>query len=366
MHLTSPLRRRQKGFTLIELLVVIAIIAVLIALLLPAVQQAREAARRSQCKNNLKQMGLGLHNYHDVHLAFPSSGGHQANYPAQGAGTGIGPSQYVAILPFMDQAPMYNQWDFNTTGTNGSGTDPGTNNLNNCTLASKSNLPWINCPSSALTNLNNSTLSNSYPSLPLGGIQCNQYYGISGAANFGNFTDTSGLVNPAFTGGIVSRRGMLTEYGNQKISGCTDGTSNTMIIGEISGYIRASDGKNYDERPAAGWPWYAGGFGNVGAIFGSLWDSGPLISTVTIRHTPNKKATITSGTLFDIGGCGHDASQAFGGFYNRGNTPLSSFHTGGTHILLTDGAVRFISDNIDLGTLTKLAVRDDGLTLGEF
>lgn len=107
----ASLFRKRRGFTLIELLVVIAIIAVLIALLLPAVQQAREAARRTQCKNNLKQIGLAMHNYHDVHLKFPS-GGARVNFDPNGAGH----SCWIAILPFADLAPLYNQWDFNLPG----------------------------------------------------------------------------------------------------------------------------------------------------------------------------------------------------------------------------------------------------------
>src|SRR5436190_7695238 len=94
--------RKRRAFTLIELLVVIAIIAVLIALLLPAVQQAREAARRSQCKNNLKQFGLAMHNYHDTYKVFPSASG------------GNGFSPHARILPYMDQAPLYNTLNFQT------------------------------------------------------------------------------------------------------------------------------------------------------------------------------------------------------------------------------------------------------------
>ncbi|MFG0295400.1 MAG: DUF1559 domain-containing protein, partial [Maioricimonas sp. JB045] len=105
---------RRRGFTLIELLVVIAIIAILVALLLPAVQQAREAARRSQCKNNLKQIGLALHNYHDTHGSFPP--GYIARYvsatdPAS-AETGPGFAWGTMILPFLDQSPTYNQLNF--------------------------------------------------------------------------------------------------------------------------------------------------------------------------------------------------------------------------------------------------------------
>src|ERR1700709_2477916 len=96
-------RNRRTGFTLIELLVVIAIIAVLIALLLPAVQQAREAARRSQCKNNLKQLGLAMHNYHDTYKVFPTASG------------GNGFSPHARILPYVDQAPLYGTLNFLTT-----------------------------------------------------------------------------------------------------------------------------------------------------------------------------------------------------------------------------------------------------------
>src|SRR6187401_1277341 len=109
MSLTRSWKTRR-AFTLIELLVVIAIIAILIALLLPAVQQAREAARRTQCKNNMKQIGLALHNYHDTYLRFPSAFGIQS---LNGGGAERwGHSQWVALLPYYDQAPLYSQWNF--------------------------------------------------------------------------------------------------------------------------------------------------------------------------------------------------------------------------------------------------------------
>ena len=104
-------KRTRKGFTLIELLVVIAIIAILIALLLPAVQQAREAARRSTCKNNLKQIGISLHNYHDVHNAFPPGWiAVENNSPNIEGESGFGWG--TMLLPYMDQAPLYQQMDF--------------------------------------------------------------------------------------------------------------------------------------------------------------------------------------------------------------------------------------------------------------
>src|SRR5450432_1678919 len=104
--MSRRLWRKLSGFTLIELLVVIAIIAVLIALLLPAVQQAREAARRTQCKNNLKQMGLGLHNYHDTYNMFPPGA------LTAGGDNLWGMSWYIRILPNIDQSVVFNQLTF--------------------------------------------------------------------------------------------------------------------------------------------------------------------------------------------------------------------------------------------------------------
>src|SRR5690606_10195612 len=110
--------QKHKGFTLIELLVVIAIIAILVALLLPAVQQAREAARRSSCKNNLKQLGLALHNYHDTYTLFP-----QGQFYIEGGSSWHGHSGWVSLLPFLEQNAIYDQWNHNLhvySGTNSS------------------------------------------------------------------------------------------------------------------------------------------------------------------------------------------------------------------------------------------------------
>jgi prepilin-type N-terminal cleavage/methylation domain-containing protein/prepilin-type processing-associated H-X9-DG protein len=319
---------KPRGFTLIELLVVIAIIAVLIALLLPAVQQAREAARRTQCKNNNKQIGLALHNYHDTFLRFPSDG---TNMSGTAAVVGWAHSWRVAVLPYVDQAPLYNQWNFNysSEGWVGDG-----NNTNGPLVAGKG-IPWLTCPSSALPE----TLS-----IPSGGVRQAHYYGISGAAPRANFVDAS-CVDNGGNYGFWSTRGMIPGSSCINLANCTDGTSNTIIIAEISGYLYDASGNRSDARPAHEWGWPMGGL--------TTQNNGPHRSNVTVRYSPNSRVLGQSGA--NIG------AEDF-----LSNTPLTSFHTGGVHVTMADGSVRFISDNVDLNTLTYLSVRDDGLVVGEF
>jgi prepilin-type N-terminal cleavage/methylation domain-containing protein len=170
---------KRRGFTLIELLVVIAIIAILIALLLPAVQQAREAARRTQCRNNLKQLGLALHNYHDNYQMFPPGN-------VSSSVGGWGASWYMRILPFVDQAPLYNRLTFSgaqhgwtgalPTSTYGPEGDANGAALNGITLN------FALCPSSPMLALRDSGGGRN--------ITNAQYMGISGA------TDGNGFTNP--------------------------------------------------------------------------------------------------------------------------------------------------------------------------
>jgi prepilin-type N-terminal cleavage/methylation domain-containing protein len=321
-------RRRTKcrGFTLIELLVVIAIIAVLIALLLPAVQQAREAARRTQCKNNLKQIGLALHNYADVFLRFPSAQGNQALNA--GGGEQWGHSQWVALLPYVDQAPMYNRWNFSAADEGWVGNRP---------VYTGIRMAWLTCPSSALPDGGNGTVA-----------AAAMYFGIAGAVTRGTFTDATDLSDQTGSWGFSSNRGMLVNRFGKAIRDCSDGTSNTIIEGEISNYIFDAAGNRGDRRPGRNWGWTMGGL--------TGWDGwAPHVSNVTIRYAPNSKVLGANGLVWSAW---DDASGT--------NTPLSSFHVGGSQVLMTDGAVRFVSDSIDMLTLTLLAVRDDGQVVGEF
>ncbi len=190
---SSPRRSASRGFTLIELLVVIAIIAILIALLLPAVQQAREAARRAQCKNHIKQIALGVHNYESAHSAFPlgvlgTSGTSSNSNPLT--------TWQTLILPYVDQAPLYNQYNFNVAYDN---------SINAPTVVSI--VPVFRCPSQ-----------------PLEGVVDNRY----GFSHFAGNAGTSPGAND----------GLFFPLSSVRFRDLTDGTSNTIFCGEIAGEIR--------------------------------------------------------------------------------------------------------------------------------
>jgi prepilin-type N-terminal cleavage/methylation domain-containing protein/prepilin-type processing-associated H-X9-DG protein len=304
---------RKKGFTLIELLVVIAIIAILIALLLPAVQQAREAARRSQCRNNLKQIGLAFHNYHDSLNCFPPSSSY--NLPAA---VSNGQHTWVEhVLPYIDQAPLYNQINFSISNNV-------TTPTNNQALFAGKSMTFVQCPS----NPHSSTLvrrdSGNFDAwgqptqglfyvLNAGSIQ------PDGAtpdcpAPFPNFCISQTAVtwgsahsNP-YPG--VFNRGVT----KTNLRDITDGTSNTFLAGE---------------RNAEGLNW--------GGAFSANF---PIAFTGQRPNSPTMNKTNTG------------AYQANGGF--------SSYHTGGVHMLMCDGAVRFISDNIDHAVFCRTGDKADG------
>lgn len=329
---------RKRGFTLIELLVVIAIIAVLIALLLPAVQQAREAARRSTCKNNMKQFGLALHNYHETYGLFPS---HTST-----DGGSHGNTMWVKILPFIDQAPLFNQvaaFDM------GSGTQYwlGSGNANTVNLlrpiAGRTRLEVLRCPSSDLPKTQTAGSVNQWIT----------YTMISGSVDHSS-KDAAGS---APNGGIYSAGGCFS--GNMRVTFAhiTDGSSNTMMIGEQSAFLV----KNEDNRtaiPGSGmWmgtknprlpngdgTWSSTGAHNAGTSTTDM----RCYNITTVRQGPNPPVTANWQRAESC------------------NTPIASAHTGGAHLLLGDGAVRFVSANVDLTTFKRLADRDDGNVLGEY
>ncbi len=294
---------RKRGFTLIELLVVIAIIAILIALLLPAVQQAREAARRTQCTNNLKQIGLAFHNYHDQHTAFPNSDGGNANL--------TGSTAFAAILPQLDQSNMYNLYDFSLGNTNP---------VNQQVVSQQ--IPAFLCPSAVLRRPVPSPCTTTTGA----NLDSNRAPGTY-AVNTGT-TDPYGLsaTNPACNGAIIPSNSGVT-----RMRDFTDGTSNTIVAGEsawnIPDYLITSGSCTGQIR------W---GF--------TYWASPyPLSTAFTIQPPFNPKS----------GG-----SAVLSRF--------RSDHTGVVNFLFGDGRVRFLSENIDHTVLAALGTRAGGEVTGDY
>jgi prepilin-type N-terminal cleavage/methylation domain-containing protein/prepilin-type processing-associated H-X9-DG protein len=325
--------RLRLGFTLIELLVVIAIIAVLIALLLPAVQQAREAARRSQCKNNMKQLGLGLHNYHDSLNCFPPGmlwlGGSVDN--GNGNAASLGPNWLVMMLPYLDQAPMYNQFNFQVALTNTTTNAQGTSNA---TLVTQ-RLPLFLCPSDAYNNQ-----------------ACNVYginfargnYGASGWG-VGDYHNTIWSQIPPLNGSNPAR-GMFGNWSNGGIRDVTDGTSNSVASWELRAGPAASDTRGVWALGKIG-----GGFiGNCLQMSGDCWGIND-----------------TNGGGDDISGC--TALTTIGmGCWNGGDGQAGpkSLHVGGVNALMGDGSVRFISQNLNQGVQAALIGIQDGTAISSF
>jgi len=345
---------RRRGFTLIELLVVIAIIAILIALLLPAVQQAREAARRTQCKNNLKQMGLALHNYHDSFSFFPNGN------IASSVG-GWGSSWYIRILPFVDQAPVYNQYNFSGAHhgwTYGSAAGDPNGDANGAVLANTT-LSFVICPSSPLRPKRDAGTA---PGTVAKNIPNAQYMGVMGATDGNTFTNPAGrkanccgCCDGQTNAGQITAGGSFGPVVAYGVKDMTDGTSNVMMVGEASNFGRDGSGNPLQWNGTHGIMMGGPNLTLIEQCPGCMFDR--QFNLTTVRYAPNAPA------YFD--GSGANPWPGVGDNFGV-NNPLSSAHTGGIHALLADGGVRFISNNVDMLTLRRLCSRDDGSPLGEF
>ncbi|WP_339735997.1 DUF1559 domain-containing protein [uncultured Gimesia sp.] len=303
--------KRREGFTLIELLVVIAIIAILIALLLPAVQQAREAARRNACKNNMKQIGLALHNYHDTALRFPSA--HVRDVISGWTSSQI--NWQARILQYMDQSALYNKIDWSHR--------PGNAGPDN-TEVMNYELPVYRCPSDPGDRSTTQKLDYG----PTNYVTC--------TANYGDYN--AGGARHANDGNSVMFLNSAT-----KISDITDGASNTMMVSEcIVGYLYVRE--NVQPGPVCigtatkserGYSWFWGNSMH-------MWSYSTLIG-------PNSdfvECSRSSGSGSLLGARSH--------------------HVGGVHVLFCDGRVQFVSENINLATWQDLGHKSDGNVVGEY
>ncbi|MFO0428411.1 MAG: DUF1559 domain-containing protein [Planctomyces sp.] len=300
----SP-KHRFSGFTLIELLVVIAIIAVLVSLLLPAVQQAREAARRTQCKNNLKQMGLALHNYHDAFSTFPPAyiGSMVLDTEQEQQGHGWG----TFLLPYLDQVNVYNR--VNPNGINGLPDDDGIWEVRGGpTQGEDTVLSVYLCPSASTVGPKSEGITATWKN----GF-ATSHYAASQGPEIPDDGDEQGLFG--YGGGGLPRA--------QKIRDVTDGTSNTLAFGEKA-YVTIDGGNGKRD-----WPVWVGPIGEDEQVtFKS--EAGDVMNTTV------------------------DDDSAF------------SQHEGGVQFTMADGSVRFISENLDTTVYFNLGARNDGNPLGEF
>ena len=378
------MRRRSvgHGFTLVELLVVIAIIGILVALLLPAIQAAREAARRTQCNNNLHNIALSLQNYHDTYKTFPMGAMHA------GVSTTpiFGPSWLYGTLPFTEGRNIYDKIAATQrSGGLGCGfTALAMDAAAGCNGALAKMVPeYMRCPSSPLPVMEAQLGA-------AGNIVLPTYVGIAGGTDIrAASVDYTGagatLVAPVTTrnydnrgkasigNAVLTSSGMLPAFEQMGIANCTDGTSNTMIVGEQSDWLQDTDATvstKFHGDP--GWSVAAGGPPSTGAAGGFLTGTntfarvGPvaaggaaagasmttvLFNVTTVRYRPNYKRVL--GTAPGPG-CAED--RATGGI----NNPLQSAHAGGLLVGMTDGSVQFITQTTDFAVLLRLSIRDDG------
>ena len=337
----SPARTVRRAFTLIELLVVIAIIAILIALLLPAVQQAREAARRTQCKNNLKQMGLALHNYHESFNRFPF--GYYATPPALGLNAA---SWSLMLLPYMDHGTLYARYDFASPAMN-----PPQAPHNAAVLASNvavisTPLTVFNCPS---TITGPETYNVAVPAGAFAGFPAMSWRAANSdySATTGVLGVYANLAYRSFPGGASGdREGALGAFTTTSTADLLDGVSNTVMVGERTGgaIIYNLGGQRAPASVQAVGPTNGGGWGDV--LNAEHWLGGSLYNGMNNAAGPQ-------------GPCAINCTTARGrGFF--------SFHAGGSHFVLADGAVRFVSENIDQFTFASLITRRKGEVIGDY
>ena len=327
------------AFTLVELLVVIAIIGILVSLLLPAVQTARDAARRIQCANNMKQLGLALHNYHAALQMFPAAARSHSD-----SGEWIwGHAWGLALMPYIEEGSLYARFD--ASGQGSRHTFPhtgliyqGMNEFNGHLLAGAF-LPSLYCPSSPLSQmvLTNTVVPGSE------GAPSPTYTAITGAIDDESAQNKDGQTNEHMARGIQSAGGILLGKAHIRVAQISDGTSHTLVLGEQSDFCRAGQ-EMFDCRSDYGHSFAMGA--TPVKNFDDRW-----FNSTTVRYPINHKNWNASGVGNKYYGC---------------NRPIQSAHPGGASVAIADGSVRFLSESLDLQTLFDLCNRADGhVTRGE-
>lgn len=325
-------RRTKRGFTLIELLVVIAIIAVLVAILLPAVQQAREAARKSQCQNNLKQLGIGLHSYNETYMVFPYATSTSGRLNAPHIATNH--TGYISLLPYIDQAALFNKFDPNeatgnfthTRGTSylagGGATATGNG------ILSQTKIPSLLCPSDDGSQF-----------LPVSDVNYGCVVGQPSYRTTYGFSVSTGnplITTPFWLSEGLATRAMFGVCSNAAMRDIKDGTSNTVAMVETT--LEVHDGRT----PSWACVQHVGG----GINFGNQ----------NLAYAPNQwwccawatppNANFRPGRLGEWGSPG-------------------SLHVGGLNLLMADGGVIFVSENMDAVVRQRVQCIADGLKLDD-
>ncbi len=330
-------RNRHRAFTIIELLVVVAVIAILMALLLPAVQGAREAARRMQCRNNLKQMGLALHNYQSTHRVFPPS---ELNSRGD---SGCEPFEIVVednvshctdyqswtalCLAFLDQTSLADSYDFNAAWSS----------LKNREAIS-THLAVFQCPSTPT--------ADRVDRFHVVGAAATDYGSVNRVAKQ-VYSDVFGIPVPS----QAARQGALAEYIANTPASITDGMSNTLMLAECAA------------RPDA----YVMGSRMTDSQFSAYTDD----EIVQVGSELTADAGIgwaDPDVGFHVKGVGHDGVTVYGPVFVNGinSGEAYSFHPGGAQTLLSDGSVRFLSEQIDSWVYVSLCTRAGGEIVGAF
>ena len=324
--MSSRSHRFGGGFTLIELLVVIAIIAILIGLLLPAVQKVREAAARMKCQNQIKQIALAVHNYHDVNSQLPPSADHVNQL-----------SWHVFILPFIEQTALFDQ----ISKAPGAYTDAGKNTPFGLTRVAAYICPSCPIDREQTAAPHNATPSEFIPANTGEGPYTTHYYGVNGPRGTNAATGQayqvvmSGTTTPTHEGVPVAAQGMFQKDSKVTLTTITDGTSNTLMIAEMSWFVQTT---SYGTRYRS---WLRGTNGNPGVVTGFVVGSRNVTNAINSIFTANVVVP-----------------------YN--DVPFGSMHTGGANFGLGDGSVRFIQQSIDMNTYRALASRNGGEVIANF